>query len=50
MNNNELDKLRDALKKKWNEVNAVYQKDTHISKVDTLGMKRRKEDCEAKLE
>lgn len=41
--------LRHALKKKWEEINKVYQGITHISKVDTIGLKRKKESCEKEM-
>jgi len=50
MSEEELHGLREGLKRKWEEVNREYQKLTHVKVVDTLGLKRRKETCEAKLE
>jgi len=41
--------IRDGLKKKWDIVNREYQKITHKSKLDTIGLKRKKEDCEKEL-
>ena len=41
--------LIDGLKKKWEAVNREYQTTTHVVKVDTQGLKRRKETCEAQL-
>jgi len=41
--------IREGLKKKWDIVNREYQKITHKSKLDTIGLKRRKEDCEKEL-
>lgn len=35
--------IRNGLKKKWDEVNKEYQKNTHIRLVDTLGLKNKKE-------
>jgi hypothetical protein len=45
----EVAELRDGLKRKWEAVNQEYQKITHISRVDTLGLKRKKEACEKEL-
>lgn len=45
----EIQKLRDGLKRKWEAVNKEYQSITHISKMDTVGLKRKKEDCEKEL-
>jgi catalase len=41
--------LVDALKAKWDSVNAQYQKITHLVKLDTTGQLRRKETLEAQL-
>jgi hypothetical protein len=41
--------LRQGLKRKWEMVNKEYQQITHISKIDTVGLKRTKEDCEKEL-
>ena len=41
--------LIDALKKKWEIVHREYQEITHISKIDTIGKKSKKERCEAEL-
>ena len=41
--------LIDALKKKWDVVHKSYQEITHISKVDSVGLKRKKEKCEEDL-
>jgi len=41
--------LREGLKRKWEAVNKDYQQITHISKMDTVGLRRRKEDCEREL-
>lgn len=49
LSEDEVHNLRQALKKKWEEVNKVYQSITHISKVDTIGLKRKKETCEKEL-
>ena len=45
----EVKQLQDGLKKKWEAVNKEYQTVTHISKVDTQGLKRKKETCEKEL-
>jgi len=49
MTEEELRILREGLKKKWEIVNKEYQQITHISKIDTVGLKRKKEDCEKEL-
>jgi len=41
--------IREGLKKKWDVVNKEYQKITHKTKVDSIGLKKRKEDCEKEL-
>ena len=41
--------LVNALKAKWDSVNAQYQKITHLVKLDTTGQVRRKEQLEAAL-
>lgn len=41
--------LIDALKKKWEIVHKEYQEITHISKIDTIGKKSKKERCEQEL-
>ncbi len=38
----EINALREGLKKKWNDVNKEYQKLTHVRVVDTIGLKHRK--------
>ena len=38
-----------ALKAKWDQVNAQYQKITHLVKLDTTGQLRRKETLESTL-
>ena len=45
----EAQELREGLRRKWNAVNKEYQSLTHISKIDTQGLKRRKEGCEKEL-
>lgn len=45
----ELRILREGLQRKWEIVNKEYQQITHISKIDTVGLKRKKEDCEREL-
>lgn len=37
----EIIRLRDGLKKKWEFVNKEYQTITHINKIDTTGLKRK---------
>ena len=49
MSDEELRILREGLKRKWEIVNKEYQQITHISKIDTVGLKRKKEDCEKEL-
>jgi len=49
MNENERDELVDALKTKWDVVNAKYQKICHMVKLDTIGKVRRKEAMENEL-
>ena len=44
----EAQELRDALNKKWDFVSKEYQSITHM-KVDTIGLKRKKEECENML-
>ncbi|KAF4659444.1 hypothetical protein FOL46_006577 [Perkinsus olseni] len=41
--------LIEALKKKWEKVNADYQCMTHLTKLDTIGKTKRKESFEAQL-
>ena len=41
--------LVEQLKKKWEIVHKEYQGITHITKVDTLGLKNKKERCEKEL-
>jgi hypothetical protein len=38
-----------ALKKKWEVVHKQYQEITHVQKIDTVGLRRKKENCEAEL-
>ena len=45
----EINEIREGLKKKWDEVNREYQKSTHIRLVDTVGLKFRKENYEREL-
>jgi len=45
----ELQELREGLKAKWFEVNKKYQLLTHKATLDTIGQRRRKEDCEKEL-
>lgn len=42
----EVDTIRDGLKRKWNEINHEYQKITHVRLVDTVGLKTKKEKYE----
>lgn len=45
----ERQELIEALKKKWEIVHREYQTLTHKSKLDTLGIKNKKENCEKEL-
>ena len=45
----EIEKLKDGLLRKYDEVNKRYQSITHVSKVYSLGIKRKKEGCEKEL-
>lgn len=45
----EIQTLKEGLKKKWEVVNKEYQTITHIRKPDTQGLKRKKENCEKEL-
>jgi len=45
----EIEELRQALKKKWEHVNREYQSITHKNKVDSEGLRRKKETCEKEL-
>lgn len=45
----EVTALKAGLQKKWDAVNKEYQTITHVSKVDTQGLKRKKEECERQL-
>lgn len=49
MSYEEIQALKDGLKKKWEVVNREYQTITHIRKPDTQGLKRKKENCEKEL-
>ena len=49
MPDGERQELIAALKKKWEVVHKQYQELTHISKIDTLGKKNKKEGCEREL-
>ncbi len=49
MSREEIDQLRQGLKKKWEAVNKEYQSITHINRIDTVGLKRKKENCEREL-
>ncbi len=39
----QVNELREGLKRKWDEINKEYQKLTYIRVVDTIGLKNRKE-------
>lgn len=39
-----------ALKRKWEQLHLQYQRETHHSKLDTLGKKNRKETLEKELD
>jgi hypothetical protein len=41
--------LISALKKKWEVVHKQYQEITHVQKIDTVGLRRKKENCEKEL-
>jgi hypothetical protein len=45
----ERQELISALKKKWEVVHKQYQEITHVQKIDTVGLRRKKENCEAEL-
>jgi hypothetical protein len=45
----EVKELREGLRRKWEAVNKQYQQLTHVSKVDTQGLLRRKEGAEKEL-
>jgi hypothetical protein len=49
MSEAERGELLDALKAKWDRVNAQYQKMTHLVRLDTTGQMRRKEQLESEL-
>jgi len=49
MSNEERQALIQKLKAKWEEVNSEYQLGTHLTKLDTVGKTRRKEELESKL-
>lgn len=46
---NEREELIAALKKKWEVVHKTYQELTHVQKIDTVGLRRKKENCEQEL-
>ena len=48
LSENEVNDLRNGLKAKWVEINKKYQTLTHKF-IDTIGLKRAKEDCEKDL-
>ena len=45
----ERQELITSLKKKWEIVHKEYQEITHIQKIDTIGKKNKKENCEKEL-
>lgn len=45
----EREELISALKKKWEVVHKTYQEITHVQKIDTVGLRRKKEKCEHDL-
>ena len=45
----EREELIAALKKKWEVVHKTYQEITHVQKIDTVGLRRKKENCENEL-
>lgn len=49
MSAEEVEQLRQGLKKKWEAVNKEYQSITHVKQIDTVGLKRKKENCEKEL-
>lgn len=49
MDDYERDELLAQLKEKWEHTNAIYQKQTHLVKLDTTGQLRRKETLEQLL-
>ena len=49
MSAEEIVALKEGLKKKWDAVNHEYQTIAHIRKIDTQGLKRKKENCEKEL-
>ncbi|CAD8059724.1 unnamed protein product [Paramecium primaurelia] len=49
MTQEEVEQLKKGLKKKWESVNKEYQSITHIRMIDTVGLKRKKEQCEKEL-
>ena len=50
MNKEEVENLREGLKKRWDQVHSEYQSITHVSKFDTVGLTRKKEGCERELD
>ena len=45
----EVQELREGLKQRWNEINQQYQLMTHVRLIDTIGLRRRKQDHERQL-
>ena len=41
LSEDELQNIRDGLKKRWDMINRTYQNLTHITKIDTVGLKRK---------
>jgi hypothetical protein len=50
MDDADKNELISALKKKWEVVHKEYQTLTHKGKLDTLGLKTKKESCEKELQ
>ena len=44
-----MQELREGLKQRWNEINQQYQLMTHVRLIDTIGLRRRKQDHERQL-
>jgi hypothetical protein len=45
----EREELIASLKKKWEVTHRTYQQITHVQKIDTVGLRRKKETCEQEL-
>ena len=50
MDKEEVRNLREGLNKRWGQVHSEYQSITHVSKFDTVGLTRKKENCERELD